>query len=416
MRTTGLLLSAALASAACNSARSDADTTANPQPGGDEFDDDVHIDCDDLGEDPTCPDYDPKEPDPGEVEPTCDVEFPTLEPVWLVEEPSPVVGGVPTAVDMVANEEALFVANRHDASKSSHGTGSVERRTLEGELVWAVETQPDPASIAWDGQHLYAAVGDRLRRWDADGVEDEWVHQAHGEIHDIAVNDETVALTGSYWVGGVHDSHMEAFYGQVTKTMPTEYLGYTVPTELVNDVGEAVGVNPWGGWIVGGSTRDTVDYHGWMLGYGGYRFTATMRTHDAVHVEAIFPGDDVVYVVAWSNDAPAGRWLTAFDVDGNELSSHDLWVCPGVGGAFDSPSLVGDELVGTATSKNSARELPPLIAKFGLDGTNHGVWEVWLDGEYLSLQTLAVVGERVFAGGYHYADAQTTRVVMEVQP
>jgi hypothetical protein len=424
MRTIGLLFSAALASTACGSARND----ANPSPGGDDANDwvdckddpsdpdCVEVECDDR--DPDCPGYrDPDDRPPGEAEPpTCDVEFPKLEPLWLVEEPSPVADGLPRVEDMLATDDALYLANRHNGNEPARPLGSLERRTLEGELVWAVELEPAPTSLAWDGQHLYAAVGEELRRWSPEGVEGDWRYNARGEISDIAVDDATVALTGYYWVGGVHDSHMDAFYGQVTKTMPLDYLGYAEPTEWEHDVGEAVGNSPWGGWIAGGSLRYSHDYHVWLRGYGGHRLSTSMRTYDHAHVEAIIPGDDVVYVVGWSNSAPSGRWVSVFDSEGTELWSRDLWICPGAAGSFKSLTLVDSELVGVATSRNNADQYPPLIAKVGLDGAPHGVWEVSTNAERLTIGSMTTVGGRIFVGGRHFNGTQTTRIIMEVQP
>lgn len=421
------LASAALASSGCHGdGVDDTDDEWGEGPRPSQHGEDEIGDCDDSGHDPGhgpgCTPHDPREPHdndderPGAAEPACEVEFPTLEPIWLVEEPSPVAGGLPTVLDLLVTDDALYIANWHNANDAGRSLGSLERRTLDGTLVWAIELERAPNRLAWDGQHLYAPVGHQLRRWSPDGVEDEWRYVSRGSIRDIAVGYDTVALVGSYTVGGGHDSHFDAFFGQVSKTMPLEYLGYAVPTDGVDDVAEAVALNPWGGWIAAGSTRGSKE-HVWLRGYAGHRLVGSMQNFAGPHVEAMIPGEGVLYVVGWANASNSGRWLSALDADANELWSRDLWFCPGVRSSFTS--LVEDQgrVLGVARPRGPDGEFLQLIVDLSLDGTIADTWSIARRDLHFDVKRVATHGNRIFIAATYYSEsAGWRRAIAEVVP
>jgi hypothetical protein len=427
MRSPALLLSgAALASAALASSgcRDDEGVDDAANGWGDESQaeepepEPEPVDCDDSGDDPSCVGHEPHDPydeNPGGPEPACEIEFPSVEPIWLVEEPSLVEGGLPTVLDLLVTDDALYVANWHNANDAGRSLGSLERRTLDGALVWGIELERAPSRLAWDGQQLYAALGHELRRWSPDGAEDEWRYAARGPIRDIAVSEDSVALVGSYTAGGVHDAHSDAFFGTLDKTLPVDYRGYAMPTEGVDDIAEAIAVNPWGGWIAAGSSWGAKE-HVWLRGYAGHRLVASMQNFPGPHVEAMFPGDDLLYVVGWANASNSGQWVSAIDDDGVEQWSRDLWICPDARGAFRDLTFVDDTLIGLGTSRNAADEYPPLIVKTTLDDFATEVWKVEDGDRHFSLSALAVDGSRLLVGGWMFTDGHHQRVIAELRP
>src|SRR5690606_35559867 len=138
--------------------------------------------------------------------------------------------------------------------------------------------------------HLYASLGQEVRRWSADGLEDAWRFdgaETMDSITHLAVGEDSIAIVGRYTEPGSYEpDYADAFYGALTKTVPAAlYEGATHATVQANDYGERVALSPWGGWVAAGSVDDPD--HVWLRGFGGLQLSSSLDPHDRPHVDSL---------------------------------------------------------------------------------------------------------------------------------
>ena len=432
MRTHGFALISALSSLGCP-VGAEVPVDAGDPSSADE--------ADPAGEagSPDSPGLDPRGDDPDDThdpgegpgagrERYCDVaSLGRLPPTWIVAEPSPIAGSLPLVTDLVVAEDSLFVANWHTAS-GGPPLGSIERRTLAGELLWAVELDKPPWSIAWDGERLYAGFGRELRRWDRDGVADSWTHATTNgwDVFRVAVDANAVALLGTLdGQLGPHEDFTHSFYGAVTKTMPAEFHGYGHLDAEDDDVGTVLAASPWGGWVAGGTYRGN-DPRAWLTHFsregamdggpdpGVHGFTTTFHRYDHPHLEALIAHDDLLYVGGWSHGSPVGAFWLALDANGEEVLAEDLELCPGAHASLYELVEQQGRLFGLGAAKIGPEpdDTVELLVSMDYDGTVVEVTVLDAEPGTVVLEAIASDGERVFVGGSRARE----RVIAEVEP
>ncbi len=380
------------------------------------------------GEDADAPEQDPPmaedgdgDGDPGDAEPVCDLsQFPRLHPEWIAEVEGPIEGETPTVASLAVSEDALFVSASNNLSGTS--TGALERRSLSGELEWALELE-SPHLIVWADEYLYGAGRGKLRRWTADGVEDAWVHDAKdyygwgSAIADIAVDGNSVAVVGHFYEpDGYGEAWSDAFYAVMSKTAPpVVYESGAHAIMGTTDYGDGVVRSPWGGWIAGG----VVDHPDqvWLRGFGGSTFSADLRPYKFPQMHTMIPHEDLLLVFGRSSSAPSGAWMAAMSSSGEELWHRPLWVCEGVGASLDEFVERDGELWGLGAVRSAPKTYTPMLVRMSFEGAVEQVYVI--DSEPVSvviMYDLATDGTALYFGGVWFPKVPGRRVIGKVNP
>ncbi|MFO7565152.1 MAG: hypothetical protein R6X02_21070 [Enhygromyxa sp.] len=403
MRRNTRVLVCSLALLACQRDDSGGDEGDPPSDGdeGDELDGDGDGDGD---------------PDEGDAEPVCDLsQFPKLVPEWIVEVESPLEGATPSVSALEVTSDAIFVAGRHDIS-SSEPPGFVERRDFDGKLAWVIELpKVRNMVIAWDGQHLYGAYGQEVRRWTAEGLEDDWSISAEF-IADMAVGLDSVAVVGSYSDQGGHDDHVDAFFGTYTKTTPPRGSdGGRFGVFERSEFGEVVAPSPWGGWIAAGSYNDFSAYgHSWIVGFGGPELTLTLKFLGYSRVVGLAAHHEVLTVIG-RNSVRGVVWLSSISSGGGELARHEHQLCTGVGSSIQKIVHHEGVIWAIGTVWTGQEQTSPLLVRFTFEGQIQSTHAFAVEADSFRIEALDVEEGTAYIGGYLRAGDEFRRIVGRVQ-
>ena len=302
-------------------------------------------------------------------------------------------GPYPSAISrMEVRGDSLYV-------KGTHGldAGFLERRTLDGELLWRVESD-DLAEypIAVDDTHVYHTeknedYATRIhRRFVGDGSLDEAWSAPSPQASGIGVLDaagEHLMVAGYSNVGPYAPS--DARFGLVSKIDTDTVLDEWTRGELDPDVGDGGGpllALNGGGWL--GAVRNTRLPHARL-----YSFGPTANPVDATYpidvigmISSIHERPDGFRLIMTSTQTYAGGSL--FMV-GTDLQGQELWREPIAPCGLELATRTIDRAVvhdGSAwvlvqTADDEPFVGPPLLARVSLDGELEGVWRVELSVE-----------------------------------
>jgi hypothetical protein len=353
----------------------------------------------------------------GNMKAICDIsQFPQVSPEWLALNGSVIESGVPIVSALEVTEEAIFSAGWEDAS-SPEPPGFIERRNLDGTLVWEVGL-PKVRNMAlhWDGQHIYASYGKGVRRWAADGGTDDWI--VNGEfIPDMAVDAESVAVIENYSIREGHHDDLNVAYGAYTKAIPPGardggIFGISGRTEFA----EVVAPSPWGGWLAAGSFGDiSDDGHAFIAGFDGVDLDVTLSFSGRAAVVGMTAHDDILIVLG-RNTGRGVVWLSTISRDGEELSRHEQQLCAGVRSSLSSIVARENHIWALGSVWTSQDRTSPLLVQFAYDGQIERTWAFMIDADYYQITALEAVQDTIYIGGYLRRGAEFRRTIGRFLP